>query len=41
MENIDKTRLSIVGIGKMIADGKLTVPPYQRSYSWCASIVFT
>ncbi|MCW7471791.1 DUF262 domain-containing protein [Leptospira kanakyensis] len=34
MDNIDKTRLSIVGIGKMIIDGKLTVPPYQRSYSW-------
>ncbi len=34
MEKIDQSQIYISGIGKLLSEGKLTVPPYQRSYSW-------
>ncbi|EMM86919.1 PF03235 family protein [Leptospira santarosai str. 2000027870] len=34
MNRIDKSQIDIKGIGKVLAEGRLSVPPFQRSYSW-------
>ncbi|TGM82439.1 DUF262 domain-containing protein [Leptospira mtsangambouensis] len=34
MNRIDKSQIDIKGIGKVLSEGKLSVPPFQRSYSW-------
>ncbi|MDZ4725853.1 MAG: DUF262 domain-containing HNH endonuclease family protein [Leptospira sp.] len=34
MNKIDKSQIDIKGIGKVLSEGKLSVPPFQRSYSW-------
>lgn len=34
MSSIDETKISADGIGHILSDKKLAVPPYQRSYSW-------
>jgi len=36
MASIAGTTISLDGIGHLVADSKLRVPVYQRSFSWTA-----